>query len=305
MQYLIETKDLTKHYGLSTVVKSINLRVPKGKIYGLLGRNGAGKTTAMKMMLHLVNPSSGTIQLFGEDYKENKNKLYSKIGSIIETPGFYHNLNAYENLHIISRLHDCLDTKSIYESLEIVGLQKELDKPFASYSLGMKQRLGIAAAIMHRPELLILDEPTNGLDPIGISEVRSLLSKLSETYGRTVFISSHVLGEIEQIADNIGVMHDGRLIEEVNIAELHKRNRRHIEFDVSDTTVAARLLERKFKITDYTNHKNTIKIYDCAVDQGEVNKVFVANNLLVTRISIYEDSLESYFSGLIGGSGIA
>ena len=302
---IIETENLTKQYGTTTVVDNINLHVPKGKIYGLLGRNGAGKTTAMKMILQLVYPTGGAIRLFGTDYKEHTHSLYGKIGSIIETPGFYSNLTGYENLKIIAKLRGQLSKDSVQEALRVVGLEKETRKVFADYSLGMKQRLGIAAAIMHEPELLILDEPINGLDPIGISEIRSFLSELSHSKGTTILISSHVLNEIEQIADIIGVMHEGRLIEEVNMAELHKRNRRYIEFDLSNVEIAAKILENHYQIKDYSIQGNTIKIYDFTHNSGEINKAFVENGLLVTKINTNEENLENYFSGLIGGGSIA
>ncbi len=302
---IIETENLTKQYGTTTVVDNINLHVPKGKIYGLLGRNGAGKTTAMKMMLQLVYPTGGAIRLFGTDYKEHTHSLYGKIGSIIETPGFYSNLTGYENLKIIAKLRGQLSKDSVQEALRVVGLEKETRKVFADYSLGMKQRLGIAAAIMHEPELLILDEPINGLDPIGISEIRSFLSELSHSKGTTILISSHVLNEIEQIADIIGVMHEGHLIEEVNMAELHKRNRRYIEFDLSNVEIAAKILENHYQIKDYSIQGNTIKIYDFTHNSGEINKAFVENGLLVTKINTNEENLENYFSGLIGGGSIA
>ncbi|CUP24581.1 ABC transporter ATP-binding protein [Clostridium disporicum] len=302
---IIETENLTKQYGTTTVVDNINLHVPKGKIYGLLGRNGAGKTTAMKMMLQLVYPTGGAIRLFGTDYKEHTHSLYGKIGSIIETPGFYSNLTGYENLKIIAKLRGQLSKDSVQEALRVVGLEKETRKVFADYSLGMKQRLGIAAAIMHEPELLILDEPINGLDPIGISEIRSFLSELSHSKGTTILISSHVLNEIEQIADIIGVMHEGRLIEEVNMAELQKRNRRYIEFELSNVEIAAKILENHYQIKDYSIQGNTIKIYDFTHNSGEINKAFVENGLLVTKINIDEENLENYFSGLIGGGSIA
>ena len=302
---IIETENLTKQYGTTTVVDNINLHVPKGKIYGLLGRNGAGKTTAMKMMLQLVYPTGGAIRLFGTDYKEHTHSLYGKIGSIIETPGFYSNLTGYENLKIIAKLRGQLSKDSVQEALRVVGLEKETRKVFADYSLGMKQRLGIAAAIMHEPELLILDEPINGLDPIGISEIRSFLSELSHSKGTTILISSHVLNEIEQIADIIGVMHEGHLIEEVNMAELHKRNRRYIEFDLSNVEIAAKILENHYQIKDYSIQGNTIKIYDFTHNSGEINKAFVENGLLVTKINTNEENLENYFSGLIGGGRIA
>ena len=302
---IIETENLTKQYGTTTVVDNINLHVPKGKIYGLLGRNGAGKTTAMKMILQLVYPTGGAIRLFGTDYKEHTHSLYGKIGSIIETPGFYSNLTGYENLKIIAKLRGQLSKHSVQEALRVVRLEKETRKVFADYSLGMKQRLGIAAAIMHEPELLILDEPINGLDPIGISEIRSFLSELSHSKGTTILISSHVLSEIEQIADIIGVMHEGRLIEEVNMAELHKRNRRYIEFELSNVEIAAKILENHYQIKDYSIQGNTIKIYDFTHNSGEINKAFVENGLLVTKINIDEENLENYFSGLIGGGRIA
>lgn len=305
MEYVIETRNLTKTYGTSTVVDNINLHVPKGKIYGLLGRNGAGKTTVMKMMLQLVYPTDGGVRLFGTSYQENTHTLYSKIGSIIETPGFYSNLTGYENLQILAKLRGQLSQKSVKKALEVVGLDKEKKKMFADYSLGMKQRLGIAAAIMHQPELLILDEPINGLDPIGISEMRSLLSEFSHSNGTTIFISSHVLSEIEQIADIIGVMHEGRLVEEVDMVELHKRNRKYIEFDLSDGKMATEILESHYKITDYSIEGNTVKVYDYTNGAGELNRAFVENGLLVTKINFSEENLEDYFSNLIGGAGIA
>ena len=252
MDYIIETENLTKRYGTATVVDKVNLHVPKGKIYGLLGRNGAGKTTAMKMMLQLAFPTEGTVRLFGTNYKENIHTLYSKVGSIIETPGFYSNLTGYENLQILAKLRGGVSKSGVEKALEVVGLHKEKRKVFSDYSLGMKQRLGIAAAIMHEPELLILDEPINGLDPIGIVEIRSFLSELSHNHGITIFISSHVLSEIEQIADIIGVMHEGHLVEEVNISELHKRNRKYIQFDLSDSEIAGKILENHYHMTDFT-----------------------------------------------------
>lgn len=305
MDYIIETQNLTKKYGTATVVDKVNLHVPKGKIYGLLGRNGAGKTTVMKMMLQLAFPTGGNILLFGHNYKENVTSLYSKIGSIIETPGFYSNLTGYENLQILAKLRGGISKSEVEKALQIVGLHKEKRKIFSNYSLGMKQRLGIAAAIMHKPELLILDEPINGLDPIGISEMRLLLSKLSHSKGTTIFISSHVLSEIQQIADIIGVMHEGRLVEEVNMTELLERNRKYIEFGLSDSKRATEILESRYQITDYLTEGDTVKIYDYTYNAGELCKTFVENGLIVTKIEASEENLEDYFSKLIGGSGIA
>lgn len=303
MEYVIETKNLTKKYGSSTVVDNINLHVPKGKIYGLLGRNGAGKTTTMKMMLKLIKVTKGNINLFGEDFI-NKN-LYKKIGSIIETPGFYQNLTARDNLNLLAKLHGNISKKEVQEALEVVGLHTEEKKTFSNFSLGMKQRLGIAAAIMHNPEILILDEPINGLDPIGISEIRSFLLRLSHEKGITIFISSHVLSEIEQIADVIGVMNNGKLVEEVNILELQDKLKRYIEITVSDTKLAEKILKENFSIKNYSIIDNTIYIYDSTKSISDINKSLVQNNISINKLNPCKETLEAYFENLIGGGGIA
>lgn len=218
MTHIIETRGLTKEYGGVRVAESIDLHLPEGKIYGLLGRNGAGKTTLMKMILRLVHPTSGTIELFGQDYREEPGALL-RIGSMIETPGFYGNLTAWENLTLIGKLRGIHKKEPLKEALELVGLQDQIRKPFSDYSLGMKQRLGIAAAILHQPELLILDEPTNGLDPIGIKEVRIFLKELVRTRGTTILISSHIISEMEQLADVVGILHQGQLLEERDLKD--------------------------------------------------------------------------------------
>ena len=303
MNNVMETQNLTKKYQNVTVVDHVNLHIPKGKIYGLLGRNGAGKTTIMKMMLQLVSPTDGKIIMFGKDYREQVKDTYQKIGSIIETPGFYTNLTGQENLEILARLRRNVSKESVLHALEIVGLDKEKKKQFSDYSLGMKQRLGIAAAIMHQPQLLILDEPINGLDPIGISEIRQFLYELSRTKGTTILISSHVLNEIEQIADMIGVINQGKLVEEVNMQELHKR--KYVVFTVSDPLTASRMLENRCKVRDYEIQDNTIKIFETEFNIGYFNQNLVENQVVVTAINSCEENLEDYFTELIGGSGIA
>jgi ABC-type multidrug transport system ATPase subunit len=303
--YAIETVGLTKRYGDSFAVNNLSLHVPRGKIYGLLGRNGAGKTTAMRMLLNLARPTSGTILLFESGHGKRSEAAYRKIGSIIETPGFYDNLTGRENLNSLARLLGDSRKGKIDRALEIVGLDKETRKLFCNYSLGMKQRLGIAGAIMHEPELLILDEPINGLDPIGIHEIRTFLRSLCRENGTTILLSSHVLNEIEQLADAIGVMHKGCLIEEVDMQELRSKYKRCAVFEVSDTNAAARLLERQFAVSDYACDGNTIKVYDGADKRGEINRCFVSNGLSVTTVKAGTQKLEDYFSGLIGGKGIA
>ena len=301
-EYVIKTTKLTKRFGEQIGVDCVNMHVPQGKIYGLLGRNGAGKTTIMRMLLNLAAPTSGEILLFGEDSQKNPKKIYYRIGSMIETPGFYENLTGRENLQIFARLRGQHKKDSIQNALEIVGLNKETRKTFGNYSLGMKQRLGIAAAIMHEPEMLILDEPINGLDPVGIQEVRKYLEMLCIEKGVTILISSHILSEIEQIADIIGVMHEGRLIEEVSMQELHQRNRQYVEFVVSDESKACLLLEQKFELIDYSVHENgSIRIYTNFEMRSKLNRCFVENGILVSKINVSEEELEDYFSNLIGG----
>ena len=304
--YVIETKELTKAYGKQLSVDHLNIHVPKGKIYALLGRNGAGKTTTMKLLLNLAAPTSGEIFLFGTPYNNFPTKTYRRIGAIIETPSFYENLTAAENLEIIARLRGKHKRNTINDALGIVGLDTAGKKIVKEYSLGMKQRLGIAAAIMHEPELLILDEPINGLDPVGIHEIREFLLSLCTEKGTTILISSHVLGEIEQMADIIGVMHEGHLLEETSMPDLHKHNRKYVEFHVSNVNKAACVVEQKFHISDYMimDHR-TIRLFERTEQSSDINSSFVKNDISVTGINQREETLEDYFCKLIGGDGIA
>lgn len=306
MAYMIETQNLTKRYGTFMAVNKVNLHVPKGKIYGLLGRNGAGKTTLMSMLLRLTAQTSGEIKLLNKAWDAYGKDAYSRIGSIIETPGFYENLTGKENLEMLARLRGLhKKDKVVAHALQIVGLTGEYEKTFGQYSLGMKQRLGIAAALMHDPELLILDEPINGLDPVGIATMRKYLETLSREKGVTILISSHILGEIQQMADVIGVMNKGQLVEEVAMEELKERCQKYVEFEVSDPQAAISLLREYYQITDYELTEHTIKIHEMAHNLGEINKTFVDHDILVTKINRLEDNLEDYFSELIGGEGIA
>ncbi|MBD5549579.1 MAG: ABC transporter ATP-binding protein [Lachnospiraceae bacterium] len=219
-RYIIETKNLTKIYGEQKCVAGLNFHIRKGRIYGLLGRNGAGKTTAMKMLLGLTKPTSGEVIIWEKDLQGNKKEILPRIGSLIESPGFYPNLTATENLRIFAALRGVSNRHAIKDTLDLVGLPYRDKKLFSQYSLGMKQRLAIALAIMHDPELLILDEPINGLDPIGIVEVRSFIRQLCDEKGKTVIISSHMLSEISLLADDIGIIDKGVLLEEGSLAEL-------------------------------------------------------------------------------------
>ncbi len=298
-EYVIETRNLSKKYSNDTVVNSIDMHVEKGKIYGLLGKNGAGKTTTMCMLLNLISPTNGEIFLFGKNPRKYSDEVYSKIGSIIETPGFYENLTAYENLKVISKLRRNYNSSNIDLILEMLNLENAKSKKVKDFSLGMKQRLGIAAAIIHKPELLILDEPINGLDPFGIKEIRTLLKRLSHEFGITILISSHILSEIENIADVIGFMDGGVLIEEVSKEELYKRLDKFVEFEVSDIDLACEILDKLElkKNYDYALKKDngTIRLYSNLELRDKFNALFVNSGIDVKKVNLCEENLENYF----------
>lgn len=325
VDYVIETTNLSKKYSKDLVVNSIDMHVEKGKIYGLLGKNGAGKTTTMCMLLNLVYPSGGEILLFGKDPRKYSKEIYSKIGSIIETPGFYENLTAYENLKIIAKLRGNYNPLNIKLVLEMVNLDKEKTKEFKDFSLGMKQRLAVAAAIMHNPELLILDEPINGLDPFGIKEIRDLLKNLSSVYGVTILISSHILSEIENIADVIGFMENGVLIEEISKEELYEKLDKFVEFEVSEIDLAVELLNKiGFKENkDFTFRKSlgeyiddvesnegtdknsvggTIHLFSNLDLRDQFNRLFVSSGINVRKVNLCEENLEDFFTRIVSNS---
>lgn len=306
MDYIIETENLTKQYGTQRSVAELNIHVAKGKIYGLLGRNGAGKTTTMKMFLGLARPTSGEIRIWGKPLQGNEKKLLPRIGSLIESPGFYPNLTATENLDIFATLRGVPKRHAVKDALDLVGLPYKDKKPFSEYSLGMKQRLAIALAIMHDPELLILDEPINGLDPIGISEVRVLLRKLCEKGRKTILISSHILSEISLLADDIGIIDKGILLEEGSLAELEEKSGKYIHFTISDTAQASRILEqvfheKQFRVQDDRN----IRLYNLTLPIAKIVGVFIESGLEVSEVHTCENSLEEHFKRITGGEGIA
>lgn len=305
-EYVIETKKLTKRYGDQTVVNAVNIHVKKGRIYGLLGRNGAGKTTIMKMVLGLTSITSGEVDVFGQNRKGREKRIYPRIGAIIETPGFYPNLTGTENLEIFAKLRGTAAPDAVKNALDIVGLPYRDKKLFHKYSLGMKQRLGIANAVLHDPELLILDEPTNGLDPIGIAEVRSFMKALSTERGKTILISSHILSEISLLADEIGIIDHGVLLEEDSMSKLEEKNRKYILLQVSDTSKASLILERQFGITRYSvQDDHTLRIYHTSLDMAAVNKALVVQDIAVIGSQLCNDTLEDYFKKITGGEGIA
>lgn len=305
-EFIIETRHLTKQYGTQKSVSDLNIHVKKGRVYGLLGRNGAGKTTTMKMLLGLTEPTSGEIELWGKPLRGNEKEVLPRIGSLIESPGFYPNLTATENLRIFAALRGVPSRHAVKDALDLVGLPYRDKKLFSQYSLGMKQRLAIALAVMHDPELFILDEPTNGLDPIGIAEIRTFIRRLCDEVGKTVLLSSHILSEISLMADDIGIIDHGVLLEEESLSALESKNGRFIHLGISDAAQAARLLETvlhtgQFRIDD----DKSIRIFDTSLSLSLLSETMVKGGVALYDLHLCENTLEDYFKRVTGGEGIA
>ena len=289
--YIIETHDLTKKYGSQTSVSHLNIHVKKGRIYGLLGRNGAGKTTTMRMLLGLTAPTSGEVTIFGKPFQGNEKNILPRIGCLIESPGFYPNLTGTENLKIFAELRGLRSPKYIKNALELVNLPYRDKKLFSQYSLGMKQRLAIALAVMHNPELLILDEPINGLDPIGIAEVRDFIRELCDTSGKTILISSHILSEISLLADDVGIIDHGKLLEEESLKELEAKNAKFIHFCVSDAQKAAKIIVATFHSKDFRlTDANNLYLYDMTLPVERINRSFVESGIEIQEVHLCEDT---------------
>lgn len=307
MGYILKTSHLTKTFGGNDVVQDVSMKIAHGEIYGFLGPNGAGKTTVMKMITNLVKPTGGEIEIFGEKLTEKSYSVLKRMGSIIEYPVFYDRLSARENLDLHCEYMGFYDKKAVKDALELVKLQNIEKKAVKDFSLGMKQRLGIARAIITKPEFLILDEPINGLDPVGIKELRDIFKMLSQQFGITLLISSHILGEMEQIADTIGVIRGGRLVEEVAMSTIREKNTEYIELTTSDYKKAAFVLENTLNIRNYkVIDDKCLRIYSDGVSQRDLAKALVNENVDIESLNLKRHSLEDHFLSLIeGGEGVA
>ncbi|MET3292471.1 UNVERIFIED_CONTAM: ABC-2 type transport system ATP-binding protein [Brevibacillus sp. OAP136] len=305
MTHIVKTKQLTRAYGGKEVVSNVNLNIKQGEIYGMLGPNGAGKTTVLKMITNLVKPTAGEIEIFGERLTDTSYQLLGRIGTIIENPIFYDKLTARENLELHCEYMGYHNKKSINEALELVNLKGIDKKAVKQFSLGMKQRLGIARAILTKPELLILDEPINGLDPLGIKEIRDLFVMLCKQYGITLLISSHILGEIELIADTIAVMNDGKLLQEVSMDHIAKQTTEYIEITTNESSKAAYVLENHLHISNVRiTDAGQIRIYDCRIPQSELMKGLVMHDVAIEAVHKKKGSLEDYFLSILNGGGV-
>ena len=294
---IIATENLSKEYDGVYRVQDLDIRVKEGDIYGFLGPNGAGKSTTMKMLLGLVKPTSGTIEIMGKPFNEkNRKGILQSVGSLIEAPSYYGHLTGHENMELIRRLLD-LPQKNIDEAIHIVRLENQMNKKVKNYSLGMKQRLGIAMALAREPKLLILDEPTNGLDPAGIEEMRGLIKTLPSKYGMTVMISSHILSEIDQMATVIGIINQGSLIFQERMSVLDEQRKPQIILKTSDDDTAYRFLAK----LNPQRTLNGLQLGALTDEQtGAVVRELCSNNLSVYRVEEHRESLEDIFLTLTG-----
>ncbi len=296
---ILETRSLCKRYGTAMRVNGLNLSVLEGSIYGFLGPNGAGKSTTLKMALGLVHPTSGAVKLFGKEMNAaNRRDILRRTGSLIEAPSYYGHLTGKENLEVIRQMKGAPE-KDVDEVLRIVRLDGQKDKRAAHYSLGMKQRLGLAGALLGYPKLLILDEPTNGLDPAGIQEMRELILELPERFGMTVVVSSHLLSEIDQIAGHVGIIREGELVFQDSMAALHGRSTHHLELRTENDPSAARLLRARGIEADIQDGRLTLPVLTDG-ETAEAVRALVESRVGVLRLEERQKSLEDIFLELTG-----
>lgn len=299
-EYVLKTEKLTKIYGKHAVVNEVSMHVKKGDIYGFIGKNGAGKTTFMKMVCGLAAPASGNMELFGKTDLEVQRK---RIGALIENPGVYPNMTAYENLDIVRRNFGIVDKKCVSKMLEFVGLSDAGTKKVKAFSMGMKQRLGIAISLLRNPNFLVLDEPINGLDPEGIKEIRDLLLKLNKERNVTILISSHILGELSKLATRYGIIRDGILIDEFDAESLTERCKRCLKIVVDDVGLASNILEESLGIYNYDVLENhIIRIFEKLEETAMVNHILVMGGVALTESYLAGQDLEGYFMDLLGNS---
>lgn len=302
METILKLNNISKNFGKQKALNNVSMNIRKGDIYGLIGRNGAGKTTLLKSIVTLSNPTSGTIQLFGSQNDKEYLEELKRTGSVIETPVAYDQLTAEENLKYYCKLRGITDKNVVSQALKFVDLENTKNKKFKNFSLGMKQKLGLAIALLSKPDFLILDEPINGLDPIAIVEFREVLIKLNKEHGITILISSHILNELYQVANRFGIINEGNLIKELSKGEFEDITKQFIHIQVDSTQNACVVLKRlnisNFKVVS----DNEINIYDTDLDQSILNGELAKSEIKV--FSIYKEGMdiEEYFKELISGN---
>lgn len=298
--YILQTVNVCKAYRRTNVIDHVNMKIEKGAIYGFIGLNGAGKSTFIRLIAGLTNSTSGKIELFGYYNDKEMHKARNRIGTLIENPGLYPNMTARQNLEVVRLQRGIPGKHRIEETLTKVGLSDTGEKKVKAFSLGMKQRLGIAIAMLHEPEFLILDEPINGLDPMGVIEIRQLLKKMNEDYGVTILMSSHILTEVHQIATHYGFIHRGKLIEQLSAKELDERCQAHFLIEVDDYHRAATIIEERLATTSFdVLADGKIKLYSHLNQGPRVTEVLAKSGLQIRQFTPQRDTLEGYFTRLI------
>lgn len=304
MHNIIETEKLAKCFGQVTAVDSVNLSIQKGEIYGFLGLNGAGKTTTIRILTGMIRPSSGSASLFGERVRANRCDLWNRVGHLVEIPYSYPDLTVRENLEITRRLRLISDPSAVDTIIEKLQLGAYRDRLVKNLSQGNVQRLGLAKALIHNPEILILDEPANGLDPAGIVEIRELLRDLALNHGVTIFLSSHILGEIARFATRIGIIHEGKLIREAQIHELDRERRRCLQIKVAEPEKAQTFLSEKgYQTAMLTDRTLAITGPDVIDNPAALNALLVSAGFIASMLKVEEEDLESFFFRVIGRNG--
>ncbi len=294
-ELIVETKDLSFSFnGKHSILKDLNLKIEKGSIYGFLGPNGAGKTTTIRLLLGLLNYPKNSIHLFGKELSKNRIEIFSKIGSLIEQPSLYEHISGYDNLEITRQIRN-INKKRVDEVLRLVKLSGAAHKKVKAYSLGMKQRLGLAIALLAEPELLILDEPVNGLDPNGMVEIRELLKNINTELGTTIFLSSHLLVEIEKIVTHIGIINMGKLLFQGTVHELHNLqiNQSDLHIETSDNNAAFELLRNRYG--GYTSDAALKIVYQSKEQVAQIVRDLIKNNIDVYEVAIENKDLEHLF----------
>jgi ABC-type multidrug transport system ATPase subunit len=303
---LLEVSHLTKSFGSFTAVEDLSFSVKEGEVYGFLGQNGAGKSTTIRMILSLIRPTGGNIEVFGRSLFTDRESILRRIGAVVEKPDLYRYLSGYENLSLFAKLSDASISKStIMECLTLVGLEKRAKDPVRVYSQGMKQRLGIAVALVHNPDFIILDEPTNGLDPQGIADIRNLIMMLSKDRGKTILVSSHLLSEIEQVADSMLIINKGKKIVEGKVKELVNPEKLQLEIVCSDNAKAYELLSASAWANGLRrSNSQSVSIQTDAGSVAALNKYLVDQHIGVTSLRAM-NSLEAYFLSLTSGNDVS
>lgn len=299
---VLETRDLSKQYKSQLALNHVNLSLQQGKIYGLIGKNGAGKTTLMRMIAGLGFPTQGSILLFGTENRRELESAGKRIGSLIESPGLVAGMSAKENMHLQCLMKGIPDYGIENELLELVGLKDTGKKKVKNFSLGMRQRLGIATTLIGNPDLLMLDEPINGLDPAGVIEIRNLIKKLSAYENKTILISSHNLPELYQVATDFIIIHEGEIREILSHEELDERCKCYISLEAANVNQLTAVLEEKLHTQNFqVMPDNRVKLFDFLDERERVGRVLHDNDVILTNISVCETSLENYFMNVIGG----